>query len=97
MEYTYRCNECEVLKNEHHGMSESPEIKCEQCDKKMVKVITGGGGFKLSGEGWHKGGFHTGGGGRTADLRDQLDEIKQQGKYDAQEDRDMSMPRSITE
>jgi len=78
-------------------MNESPKIKCRQCGEEMVKVITGGGGFKLKGEGWHKGGFHSGNGDRKADLKDQLDEIKQQGKYDAQEGRDMSMPRSNQE
>jgi len=77
-------------------MTESPEITCEKCKKPTYRVITGGGGFKLVGEGWHQGGFHSKskGSNRKSDLRDHLDQVKEQGIKDAEAGRDKNTPRS---
>ena len=88
--YTYECKECKDRSDVIHGMNENPEIQCRHCKANMMRVITGGGGFKIDGA------FHSMSTGTTkkADLRDHIDEIKKVGKDSAQADRDMSMPRS---
>ncbi len=88
--YTYECKECKERSDVIHGMNESPDIQCRHCDVNMIRVISGGGGFKINGT------FHSMSTGTTrkADLQDHISEIKQIGKNDAQAGRDMSMPRS---
>ena len=88
--YTYECKECKDKSDVIHGMNESPEIQCRHCNINMVRVITGGGGFKIDGT------FHSmsAGASKKAGLEDHISEIKQIGKDDAQASRDMSMPRS---
>ena len=88
--YTYECKECKERSDIIHGMNENPKIQCRHCNVNMTRVITGGGGFKIYGA------FHSMSTGTTnkADLQDHISEIKQSGKDNAQQDRDMSMPRS---
>lgn len=88
--YTYECKECKEKSDVIHGMNENPKIQCRHCNVNMTRVITGGGGFKINGA------FHSMSTGTTnkADLQDHISEIKQSGKDNAQQDRDMSMPRS---
>ena len=51
--YDYECEDCGHVHEEIHGMNESPEIKCERCRcTNTHKVITGGTGFILKGDGW---------------------------------------------
>jgi len=50
MIYEYYC-ECGETKEVDHGMLESPKVLCK-CKKQMKKVITGGTGFVLKGDGW---------------------------------------------
>jgi putative FmdB family regulatory protein len=53
MLYEYVCEDCGNEQEEIHGMKESPIITCEYCKcKNMHKVITGGSGFILKGDGW---------------------------------------------
>jgi len=49
--YVYHCYECEYDKDVVHGMTEEPVIVCEECDRKMSKVIRGS-NFHLKGSGW---------------------------------------------
>lgn len=53
MLYQYECDDCGHEQDEIHGMKETPKITCEQCKCcNMHKVITGGTGFILKGDGW---------------------------------------------
>lgn len=52
MIYDYICPKCEHEQEVIHGMNEQPEVLCELCNEKMVKIITGGSGFILKGSGW---------------------------------------------
>ncbi len=49
MMYDYGCDDCQLLKEEEHGMTEEPEIMCPECGKKMRQIITGGQGFIMGG------------------------------------------------
>ncbi len=42
--YEYECNSCQSIQEVHHGMMETPEIKCEKCGKSTRKIISGGTG-----------------------------------------------------
>lgn len=53
MYFDYECPDCKEVKEVQHGMSENPDIICPKCQKKMTKVITGGTGFSLKGQGWY--------------------------------------------
>ena len=50
--YVYHCYECEYDKDVVHGMSEEPVVVCDECDRKMSKVIRGS-NFQLKGSGWY--------------------------------------------
>lgn len=52
MIYEYKCDECDLITEIMHSMTETPEYKCEKCGKAMRKLITGGTGFILNGQGW---------------------------------------------
>ena len=43
--YDYECQACNITTEVVHGMTESPEIKCEKCGSIMKKAITGGCGY----------------------------------------------------
>jgi putative FmdB family regulatory protein len=49
MFYEYECNDCGNIQEENHSMKESPEIKCNKCQKIMSRIISGGSGFKFMG------------------------------------------------
>jgi len=42
MRYDYKCPKCGYKKEITHSMNESPVIKCDKCNNKMFKLITGG-------------------------------------------------------
>jgi putative FmdB family regulatory protein len=52
MLYEYQCDDCKHVQEEMHGMNDTPEILCDVCGKKSQRVITGGTGFVLKGDGW---------------------------------------------
>ena len=48
--YDYQCEKCEIREEHIHGISEEPEIKCPECKKKMVRLISlSAGGFIFKG------------------------------------------------
>jgi putative FmdB family regulatory protein len=51
--YDYKCDACENVQEEMHGMKEMPEIKCNNCGSIMHKLISGGTGFILKGDGFY--------------------------------------------
>jgi putative FmdB family regulatory protein len=51
--YDYQCDACGHVQEEMHGMKESPEIKCSECQGTMRKLISGGTGFILKGDGFY--------------------------------------------
>ena len=57
--YTYKCKECEHQFDIRQSMSEAKLTDCPECKKvALEKIITGGGGFQLKGNGWYnKGGY----------------------------------------
>lgn len=52
MIYDYKCSKCNFIQEVIHGINEYPKIKCEQCQNNMIRMITGGTGFILKGDGW---------------------------------------------
>lgn len=36
--YIYKCSRCSLTVGVLHGMNETPEYNCEQCQSKLVKV-----------------------------------------------------------
>ena len=43
MFYDYRCPKCEKIEEDiQHGMTETPEIICEDCNEKMKIIVAGG-------------------------------------------------------
>jgi putative FmdB family regulatory protein len=50
MTYIYFCKECGFEKEVNHEMVKNPTIKCDKCNKKMSKKITGGIGFMIKGQ-----------------------------------------------
>jgi putative FmdB family regulatory protein len=52
MLYEYECDDCGHIQEEMHGMNEQPTINCEKCKSTMHRLITGGTGFLLRGDGW---------------------------------------------
>lgn len=49
--YVYCCTECDVDREEVHGMMESPEFSCNICNTPLTKVIRSV-SFQLKGNGW---------------------------------------------
>jgi putative FmdB family regulatory protein len=50
--YDYRCKNCDYEKQVSHSMKESPEIKCEECDHLMFKMVPKKINFVLAGTNW---------------------------------------------
>ena len=57
--YSYRCESCGHEFDRIQKISDNPLRECPKCKKEeLKKVITGGGGFQLKGNGWfNKGGY----------------------------------------
>jgi len=51
--YDYRCEKCDHVFEEFHGMTEDPEIKCPLCDSVSKKMIGGGLGIIFKGSGFY--------------------------------------------
>jgi len=51
--YDYKCDACESIQEEFHGMTETPEIHCKNCNGIMQKTVCQNfNGFILKGSGW---------------------------------------------
>ena len=37
--YDYKCNDCELVQEVVHGMTENPEVKCPECEGICVRQI----------------------------------------------------------
>lgn len=57
--YTYKCKECNHQFDIRQKISEDKLTDCPECKKvALEKIITGGTGFQLKGNGWYnKGGY----------------------------------------
>ena len=51
--YAYRCSSCGHTFDKVQKFSEPPRARCPRCRGRAERVITGGGGFLLKGEGFH--------------------------------------------
>jgi len=55
--YEYICTECEHEWEEQQKMSDDPVTICPECEEETAKrLISGGLGFVLKGQGWFKSG-----------------------------------------
>lgn len=52
MIYEYVCPKCHAEEEVHHGMTETPEIRCVNCGNVMSRRITGGQGTIFKGPGF---------------------------------------------
>ena len=52
MFYDYICEDCNVVEEQSHGMTETPIINCPKCGKQMKRIIYGGSGVIFKGSGW---------------------------------------------
>ena len=50
--YEYLCERCKAVVETEHGMTETPKINCPKCKKRMIRLITGGGGVIFKGGDW---------------------------------------------
>ncbi len=51
--YDYQCESCQSVREVFHGISEEPEILCEQCNAKMKRMIGAGVGIIFKGSGFY--------------------------------------------
>ena len=51
--YNYKCDGCEMVGEFFHGMMEDPEYICPDCDIKLRKLISAGGGVIFKGSGFY--------------------------------------------
>ena len=51
--YSYKCVDCNLKQDKDHGMSDNPEVLCQECKKPCIK-IPGLGAVKFNGSGWGK-------------------------------------------
>jgi predicted nucleic acid-binding Zn ribbon protein len=61
MIYEYYCPDCGIVQEYIHGMTEEPDIYCENNHEKvlMKKLISGGSGVIYNGVGWPRKGTGT--------------------------------------
>lgn len=58
MTYEYKCTECGHKWEEQQKISDDPLTKCPECEEESaVRLVSGGQGFVLKGQGW----FNSGG------------------------------------
>lgn len=43
--YDYWCEKCDTKIEVYHGMTETPEVKCQKCDGLMKRIITSAADF----------------------------------------------------
>jgi len=55
MKYEYQCSHCQQNYEICHSMSEPAKTTCPECGNKTLKrLISGGYGFLLKGQGWYR-------------------------------------------
>ena len=54
--YIYKCSKCEITFEAVQSMKDDALTDCPECEAKdsLSKIITGGGGFRIYGQGVHK-------------------------------------------
>ena len=58
MIYEYSCGGCGCVYEREQSMNDKPDTECGICGSKNVKrLVSGGSGFLLKGEGWFKDGY----------------------------------------
>lgn len=50
--YDYQCQKCGNIQEEFHSISQSPEIKCKECNELCKKIFAGSTNFILKGDGF---------------------------------------------
>jgi len=59
MTYEYKCEYCDHMWEEQHGISDEPVKVCPKCKKESAKrLISGGTSFVLKGGGWASSGYN---------------------------------------
>jgi putative FmdB family regulatory protein len=51
--YDYRCTKCETIFEKFHGINETPEITCPECNSEAEKQIGMGAGVHYRGTGFY--------------------------------------------
>ncbi|RME90056.1 MAG: zinc ribbon domain-containing protein [Candidatus Hydrogenedentota bacterium] len=51
--YDYKCNECGTRFEVFHGMNESPDVHCPECNAVASKQISAGAGIVFKGSGFY--------------------------------------------
>lgn len=52
--YDYRCPDCQHEQEHFHGINEKPHVKCEECGKRMKKLMGKGAGVVFKGPGFYE-------------------------------------------
>jgi len=52
--YDYRCPDCEHEQERFHKINEKPHVKCNECGKRMKKLIGTGAGVIFKGSGFYE-------------------------------------------
>lgn len=50
--FDYKCKKCENVQEEWHSINANPEVKCTECNSECERIISGGTGFILKGDGF---------------------------------------------
>jgi len=56
MKYSYDCSSCGELEIDH-PMADDAHTDCPECGGPIVRLVTGGNGFALTGSGWYADGY----------------------------------------
>jgi putative FmdB family regulatory protein len=51
--YEYECTKCDHAFEMEQRMSDAPRKRCPKCRGKLIRVISGGGGYILKGSGFY--------------------------------------------
>ena len=51
--YDYQCIKCKHVQEEFHSIIASPEIKCDKCGNKTIRLISGQAGIIFKGSGFY--------------------------------------------
>jgi putative FmdB family regulatory protein len=52
MRYDYKCENCGLVEEKLHRITQNPLYRCDECGEAMVRIVTGGAGVVLKGGGW---------------------------------------------
>jgi len=51
--YEYECTKCDKQFELQQRITDEPRKRCPDCRGKVIRIVTGGGGFLLKGTGFH--------------------------------------------